>query len=92
MVVGTVDIYDTPGVKISQLAAGFIKSADGNAWGSNSDDILGIVGSDLLGGRAISGVGCWRSLSGKYFHSAKDNLRYPGGAALDITMTINGFA
>jgi hypothetical protein len=91
-VVGAVDIYDVPGVKKGLLSSGFVKAAGANAVAGSSDNFATTVESDMVGPAAIAGIGCWRSMAGKYYRDAQDRLSLPGGARHDITVRINGFA
>ena len=89
---GAVDLYDVPGVKKGLLASGFVKAAGGNAVAGAADNLATTKEADMVGPAAVAGVGCWRSITGKYYRDAGDQTSFPGGAAHDITVRINGFA
>jgi hypothetical protein len=89
---GNVDLHDVPGVKKALLSSYFVKAAGGNAVSDSFDNHITTIESDMVGPAAAAGVGCWRSLTGKYYRCAGDQLTKPGGAAYDIKVTINGFA
>ena len=89
---GAVDLYDVPGVKKGILASGFVKAAGGNAVAGAADNLATTKEADMVGPAAVAGVGCWRSITGKYYRDAGDQTSFPGGAAHDITVRINGFA
>jgi hypothetical protein len=88
---GAVDIYDVPGVKKGQLSSSFVKAAGGNAVAGSDSNPPTTISADMVGPAAVAGVGCWKSMTGNY-HCAADTTNRPGGAAYDITVTINGFA